>query len=252
MRKTKSLALWLPYEYQAYLINVITTRQRGWSDFAIDRIRAVFLDMVDRGANYYLTNSTGLFPPFAIPLPFVDFVETLGVARSGWVRDKRTVEIISGRDRRLQGQGEETGSRLQRDRSGVSEMEPLPATQDALRLELRPRRQKLGSTPPSLSLSLSSPFGFPLHGATWSDTVDPAIVFGLLADVGKAPKSTSTDLTLGESREKILPGTPSFQRTRRNDGWVSHSIDDTVKERGKTHTWRCKSVVMLRSWICKC
>lgn len=49
----------------------------------------------------------------------------------------RTVEIISGRDRRLQGEGEETGARLQRDRSGVSEMEPLPATQDALRLELR-------------------------------------------------------------------------------------------------------------------
>lgn len=53
-------------------------------------------------------------------------------------RGKRDVEIISGRDRRLQGEGEETGARLQRDRSGVSEMEPLPATQDALRLELRP------------------------------------------------------------------------------------------------------------------
>ncbi|OAD62399.1 Histone acetyltransferase KAT7 [Eufriesea mexicana] len=49
----------------------------------------------------------------------------------------RTVEIISGRDRRLQGEGEETRARLQRDRSGVSEMEPLPASQDALRLELR-------------------------------------------------------------------------------------------------------------------
>lgn len=49
----------------------------------------------------------------------------------------RTVEIISGRDRRLQGEGEETRTRLQRDRSGVSEMEPLPASQDALRLELR-------------------------------------------------------------------------------------------------------------------
>lgn len=52
-------------------------------------------------------------------------------------RSKRNVEIISGRDRRLQGEGEETGPRLQRDRSGVSEMEPLPAAQDALRLELR-------------------------------------------------------------------------------------------------------------------
>lgn len=58
--------------------------------------------------------------------------------RAAESRTKRTVEIISGCNRRLQGEGEETGTRLQRDRSGVSEMEPLPATQDALRLELRP------------------------------------------------------------------------------------------------------------------
>lgn len=71
----------------------------------------------------------------------------------------RTVEIISGRDRRLQGEGEETGARLQRDRSGVSEMEPLPATQDALRLELRSATNEksqpgaAGMTPTSASPS---------------------------------------------------------------------------------------------------
>lgn len=64
-----------------------------------------------------------------------DLVSNVGRGAGG---GKRDVEIISGRDRRLQGEGEETGARLQRDRSGVSEMEPLPATQDALRLELRP------------------------------------------------------------------------------------------------------------------
>lgn len=123
---------------------------------------------------------------------------------------KGTVEIISGRDRRLQGQGEETGSRLQRDRSGVSEMEPLPAAQDALRLELRPAR--------SLEVRhLLSPFGSPLH-----DTVDPAVVvvFGLL-DVRKAHKSTPTDftpITRGTRAAKILLGTPSFRRARGNDG----------------------------------
>lgn len=64
-----------------------------------------------------------------------DLISNVGRGAGGV---KGNVEIISGRDRRLQGEGEETGARLQRDRSGVSEMEPLPATQDALRLELRP------------------------------------------------------------------------------------------------------------------
>jgi len=59
---------------------------------------------------------------------------------------KGLVEIISGCDRRLQGESEETGTPLQRDRSGVSEMEPLPAAQDALRHELKP------SPPPSAPL----------------------------------------------------------------------------------------------------
>lgn len=87
-------------------------------------------------------------------------------------KKKGTVEIISGRDRRLQGEGEETGPRLQRDRSGVSEMEPLPATQDALRLELRSARSLevrhlllplVWSPPPSL------------QGATRGTTVDSRV-----------------------------------------------------------------------------
>lgn len=109
---------------------------------------------------------------------FVDFVEAVRCRPGAVGRDKRTVEIISGRDRRLQGQApEETGSRLQRDRSGVSEMEPLPATQDALRLELRPA----GSLEVRHLLSLLILREFPF-------TVDPAVVvvvlvFGFLADV---------------------------------------------------------------------
>ncbi|KAF7380509.1 hypothetical protein HZH68_016374 [Vespula germanica] len=45
-----------------------------------------------------------------------------------------------GRDRRLQGEGEETRSRLQGDRSGVPKMESLPTSQDSLSFELRGQR----------------------------------------------------------------------------------------------------------------
>lgn len=85
---------------------------------------------------------------------------------------RKTVEIISGRDRRLQGEGEETGPRLQRDRSGVSEMEPLPATQDALRLELKVC-QELGSPPPSLTPRLSPLFVARLGGTTVDSLASP-------------------------------------------------------------------------------
>lgn len=89
--------------------------------------------------------------------------------RSRGIKKKGIVEIISGRDRRLQGEGEETGSRLQRDRSRVSEMEPLPATQDALRLELRSAR--------SLEVRhLLLPSSVPsLRGAAHGTTVDSRV-----------------------------------------------------------------------------
>lgn len=82
---------------------------------------------------------------------------------------KRPVEIISGRDRRLQGEGEETGPRLQRDRSGVSEMEPLPATQDALRFQLRSAKAWNYATlpPPSCAPALLN--------ARLRTTVDPRV-----------------------------------------------------------------------------
>jgi hypothetical protein len=45
--------------------------------------------------------------------------------------------MIAGRDRRLQGTGETARCRLQGNRSGVPEVEPFPAAQDALCLELK-------------------------------------------------------------------------------------------------------------------
>lgn len=90
-------------------------------------------------ANYHSANSSSVSSSSPTTLPLCISVDDLiSNVESRSRRGKRDVEIISGRDRRLQGEGEETGARLQRDRSGVSEMEPLPATQDALRLELRP------------------------------------------------------------------------------------------------------------------
>lgn len=123
---------------------------------------------------------------------------------------KRSVEIISGRDRRLQGEGEETGPRLQRDRSGVSEMEPLPAAQDALRLELRPaeawncatlrlcRRSCRGSAPNdgrSLRTSLSS------SSSSSSQSSCSFVSSGQLSRVaGMPPPADFTPITFGKSR----------------------------------------------------
>lgn len=149
-------------KYQTYLINVIMTQQ-GRSDFTRSFVirpgkrypGRYTIGQHDREANYHSVNSTmysplgvsrPLYVPSIIPV-LVNRIKIFASRRVGslgaepWVKKKRRiVEIISGRDRRLQGEGEETGPRLQRDRSGVSEMEPLPAAQDALRLELKSTR----------------------------------------------------------------------------------------------------------------
>lgn len=142
----------------------LISRDRHWSQGAISPIYA---GQHDRETNYHSVNSTVLTPGArslyisstlllpSSPDSCVNSIESVHelsrrLETKPRMKKKGTVEIISGRDRRLQGEGEKTGPRLQRDRSGVSEMEPLPATQNALRLELRSAKEP-GSTPPSPS-----------------------------------------------------------------------------------------------------